>query len=71
MTCTHKRDSCGIGVIILEENLVEIGLILAEILLFTKCDLDLHLQGQLLSCFFCKLKSHHFYESLVNIGCMI
>ena len=55
MTCTHKRDCCGIGVIILEENLVEIGLIIAEILLFTKCDLDLHLEGQLISCFFVSL----------------
>ena len=44
--CTHKRDNSGSGVIILEENLVQIGLIIAEILLFMKCDLDLHVQGQ-------------------------
>ena len=46
--CTQKRNNTGIGVII-EENAVQIGLIIAEILLFIKCDdLDLHLQGQLL-----------------------
>ena len=51
--CTHKRDKSGIGVIILEENLVQIGLIIAEILLFMKCDLDLHFQGQLIWRFCC------------------
>ena len=46
--CAHKRDKSGIGVIIHEENLVQIGLIIAEILFFTKCDLDPHFDGQLM-----------------------
>ena len=46
--CTHKRDSSVIDVNILEENVVQIGLIIAEILLFVKCDLDLNFQGQLM-----------------------
>ena len=46
--CTHKCDNSGGDVIILEENLVQIGLIMAEILRFMKCDIDLHLQGQLM-----------------------
>ena len=32
--CTHKCDNSGFGVIILEKNLVQIGLIIAEILFF-------------------------------------
>ena len=46
--CIGKRDNSGIGVMILKENLVQIGLIIAEILLFMKCDPDLHFQGQLM-----------------------
>ena len=47
--CTHKRDDSGIGVINLEENVVQIGLILAEmLLLFMNCDIDLYFQGQLM-----------------------
>ena len=46
--CTHKRDNSGNGVIILEENLVQIGLIVAEISHLMKCDLDLYYQGQLI-----------------------
>ena len=42
--CTHKRDITGIGAIILEENLIQTGLIIAEILLFMKCNLDLPFQ---------------------------
>ena len=47
-TCTHKRDKRGIGVTILEEHLIQIGLMLAEILLFMKCGLGLNYQYQLL-----------------------
>ena len=39
--CTHKHHNSGIGVIIFEANLVQIGLIIADIFLFMKCDLDL------------------------------
>ena len=39
--CTHKRDKSDIFVIIAEENIVQIGFIVAEILLLVKCDLDL------------------------------
>ena len=39
---THKRDNSGISVITREENLVQIGLIIAETLYFIKYDLDLH-----------------------------
>ena len=46
--CTHNRDNTGIGVIILEEKLVQVSLIIAEILSFVKCDLDRHSQGQLM-----------------------
>ena len=42
----HKCDNSGGGIIILEENLVQIGLIMAEILLSMKSDIDLHFQGQ-------------------------
>ena len=38
--CTNKRDNYGTGVIVLEENLVQIDFIIAEILLFMKCDID-------------------------------
>ena len=54
--CTHKRDNFGIGVIIREERLVQIGLIIAEVLLFVKCDLDLHFEGQLMHGFCCQLR---------------
>ena len=47
-TCTHKRDNSNIGVIIIEENYVQIDLIMAEILHFMKYDLDLHFQCQLM-----------------------
>ena len=47
-SCTHKRDNFSISGIILAENLVQICLIIAEILLFMKCDLDLNFQGQLM-----------------------
>ena len=40
--CTHKCDNSCSGVIVFKENLVEIGLIIAEILLFAKCDVDLY-----------------------------
>ena len=40
MVCTYKRDNSGSGVIILEENLVQIGLVIAEILLFMKSYID-------------------------------
>ena len=40
--CTQKCDNSGSCFIILEENLVEFGLIIAEILPFVKYDLDLH-----------------------------
>ena len=43
---THKRETSGSGVIILEENLVQIGVIIADTLLFTKRGLDLYFQGQ-------------------------
>ena len=37
--CTYKRDNSGIGVIIFEENVIQIGLIIAYIiLLLMKCD---------------------------------
>ena len=45
--CTRKRDNYDIC-IILEANLVKISLIIAEILLFMKCDLDLNFQDQLM-----------------------
>ena len=32
--CAHKRDKSGTGVIILEENLVQIGFMIAEVSLF-------------------------------------
>ena len=44
----HTYDKSGSGVIILEENFVQIDLIIAELLPFVKCDLDLHFQGQLI-----------------------
>ena len=44
----HKHDNSGSGVIILDENLVEISFIIAEILLFVKFDHDQHFKGQLL-----------------------
>ena len=43
--CTHKRDSSDIGVISLDENLIQVSLIISEILLFMKCDRGLHLQS--------------------------
>ena len=54
---THRCDNFGSGVIILEENLVEICLIIAEKLLLMKCDLDLHFQGQLMRRFCCQPSS--------------
>ena len=66
--CTHKRDNHGIGVIILEENFVEMGLIIVEILLFVKCDLVLHFQDQLMLLFCRKPKLHYFGEGLVKNG---
>ena len=45
-TCTHEYDKSDSGVIILKEHLVEISLIIAEILHFVKCDVDLYSQGQ-------------------------
>ena len=36
--CTHKHGNFGSAVIILEENLVQIGVIITEILLLMKCD---------------------------------
>ena len=44
---THKRDNSGIGVFIHEENLIQIGLIVSEILHFMKCDLDLPFRSRL------------------------
>ena len=44
--CIRKRDNSGI--IILEENVVQIDLIASEMLLFMKYDLVLHVQGQLM-----------------------
>ena len=44
---TQTRQS-GVGGVVLEENLVEIGLIIAEIFLFVKCDLDLHFKCSLM-----------------------
>ena len=57
--CTHKRDNPGSGVIILEKNLIEIGLIIAEILMtyifkVSWCD----------TC--CQSQLCHFGESLVE-----
>ena len=43
--CTHKHDKAGIGVIILEGNLAQISLIIAELLLFMKYERYLHFQG--------------------------
>ena len=68
--CSPKRDNSGIGVITFEENLVRIGLIMAEIF-FMKCDLDLHFQGQLMVRVCCQPQKYHFGESLVNIDCII
>ena len=48
---THKRDNFGIGVFIHEENLVQIGLIISEILHFMKCGLDLSFQVGLCDAF--------------------
>ena len=48
--CIYKyiSDNSSIGVIILEENFVQIGLIIAEIILCVKRYLDLHFQGRLM-----------------------
>ena len=46
--CTRERDNSGRGIIVHEEHLVQIGLIIAEILLFVKCDLDQYFQCQLM-----------------------
>ena len=69
MACTHKSDTSGSGVIILEENLVQISLITTEILLFMKCDIGIGLQfqGQLMRDFCCQPQLHHFGDSIVNI----
>ena len=53
--CTHKRDIPGSGVIIIEENFVQICLIIADIshcenVKIVKCDIDLHFQVQLMWC---------------------
>ena len=64
----YKRDDLGIGVI-LEEKLVQIGLIIAEILLFMECDRDLHFQGS--DAFVVSFSSCTFNESLIKIGCII
>ena len=61
--CTHKLDNFGIGVVNIDENLVQIGLLIAEISLFMECELDLHFQGQ--------PQLHHFDERLVKIGHLI
>ena len=68
--CTHKWDNSSRGVVILEENLVQMSLIITEILLFIKCDLGLHSQGQLISDFLLA-HLHHFNESFVKIGQII
>ena len=69
--CTHKRNISGIGVIILEENLVQIGLAIAEILLLMKCYLDMHFKGQLIRIFCRQLLLHYFGEILVKLGHII
>ena len=69
---TCKRDNSGIGIIILEENLVQISFIIAKILLFMKCNLGLHFQCPLMLCFFVtQPQQHNFGESLVKIDCII
>ena len=50
---SHKGD---------KENRVEIGLIIAEILLFIKSYRDLHFQDQLMLYFYCQRQLDHFVK---------
>ena len=66
-----KRGSANMnsasGVIILEEHSLKIVLIISQILLFWKSDLDLHFLGQSIRRVCCQPQLHHYGESLVKI----
>ena len=64
--CTHKRD-----IPVAASSLLQIRLIITEIILFIKSDLDLHLQVQPIRHFCCQPQWHHWDESFVKIGHII
>ena len=52
-------------------NLAQIGLTICEILIFVKCEIDLHLQDQLMWRFCCRPEWQRAGESLIEIGRII
>ena len=68
MKASTYKDGPGSCVLILEENLVQIGFFITEKLFLVKFDVDLHFQGQLMWRFCCLPQLHNFGESFVEIG---